>query len=84
MFKWTDLTSNFVQSNRLWRKAMTGFGSKSQGVAQSYRLLLKSDQFWQNNDSVLAKTRQVVAQSDRFWPCMTDSLPSNLTVFYPI
>ena len=47
MFKWTDLTSNFVQSNRLWRKAMTGFGSKSQGVAQSYRLLLKSDQFWQ-------------------------------------
>ena len=47
MFKWTDLTSNFVQSNRLWRKAMTGFGSKSQGVAQSYRLLLKSDQFMQ-------------------------------------
>ena len=47
MFKLTDLTSNFVQSNRLWRKAMTGFGSKSQGVAQSYRLLLKSDQFWQ-------------------------------------
>ena len=76
--QWTDFTSNFVRSNRLWHKVMKGFGSKSQGVAQSYRLWLKSDQFglimtqfWLKVTGCSSKCTGFGFQSDRLPPHWT-------------